>query len=100
MVLTDGWQKKVCALIRIADVAHIDEVDDVGAFYAEDQVAIVKEILLYRMSGVEMGRNEIEEVVCMQLQRHNIKAWWDIQALVTSICSTLGITEQEGIWHG
>lgn len=90
MVLTGDWRKDVCRLIREADLAGIKQFDDVAAYYATAQNAIVQEIITYRMYGTPMGRNEVEYTVCMQLQ--NVTKSWDrLQALVDSICSRLAI---------
>lgn len=93
MVLTGDWKKDVCRLIREADLADIKRHDDVAAFYADDQNAIVAEIVNYRMHGTPMGRNEIEYIVCMRMQ-NKCRFWPRLQKLVDNICMRIGITEE------
>ena len=99
MVPTFGWEKDVASFVRKADVACIAEVDDVAAFYAEDQEDIVS-ILTQWLAGDEgVIREDVEHLI------EGMLGWYGgsrqkMKDITDSICSRLGIALEEVVCSG
>ena len=99
MVLTDGWQKAVCALVRKADVGGFAVFDSVDALYEDhcNEICHGIEVMAKEWDGLTY---EDISLICADVLGGFRPSYKQRSDLAKSICSRLGIALEEAVCSG